>query len=326
MIGYDNKITCLQGKDGWTRVKIVSNGTVINGRVLVERRVTLQLDTPTLSSAKIETTDRVFDADAVETYAAELINLYNCRAEQLRKEWLTEHREEFLRSIITLWFEREAYRAIDEANAQDIRKEARRQLRRGEIGKGQYNSYIRIAQQDDDDDYADGMHRYNDALHKQFTSLNMKDKFSMSMNEACELFGDSVWEDMLNVRYIQGDERCEYADRMHGEMLLFNALYDIEPEVNDERELLDKYDTFAFVGFGDIILAAALIRDGEVDVVWARDHAQGRRALRHLVGKETLARVLPKRVYNAVTRTESCEISALTYEKYRHYLFIEDEI
>ena len=326
MIGYDNKITCLQGKDGWTRVKIVSNGNVINGRVLVERRVTLQLDTPTLSSAKIETTDRVFDADAVETYAAELINLYNCRVEQLRKEWLTEHREEFLRSIITLWFEREAYRAIDEANAQDIRKEARRQLRRGEIGKGQYNSYIRIAQQDDDDDYADGMHRYNDALHKQFTSLNMKDMFRMSMNEACELFGDSVWEDMLNVRYIQGDERCEYAGRMHGEMLLFNALYDIEPEVNDERELLDKYDTFAFVGFGDIILAAALIRDGEVDVVWARDHAQGRRALRHLVGKETLARVLPKRVYNAVTRTESCEFSALTYEKYRHYLFVEDEI
>ena len=84
MIGYDNKITSLQGKNGWTRVKIVSNGNVINGKVLVERRVTLQLDTPTSKCAKIETTDRVFDDDAVAMYATELINLYNCRAEQLR--------------------------------------------------------------------------------------------------------------------------------------------------------------------------------------------------------------------------------------------------
>ena len=182
MIGYDNKITSLQGKDGWTRVKIVSNGNVINGKVLVERRVTLQLDTPTSKCAKIETTDRVFDDDAVAMYATELINLYNCRAEQLRKEWLVEHRDEFLKSIIPLWFEREAYRAIDEANAQDIRKEARRQLRRGEIGWGQYSSYIRIAQQDDDEDYADGIHRYNDAIHKRFTSLNMMDKFSMNID------------------------------------------------------------------------------------------------------------------------------------------------
>lgn len=139
MIGYDNKITCLQGKDGWTRVKIVSNGNVINGRVLIERRVTLQLDTPTPKCAKIKTTDRVYD-DCVGTYAAQLIDLYNCRTEQLRNEWLIEHREEFPKSIIPLWFEREAYRAIDEANAQDIRKEARRQLRRGEIDKGQYCS------------------------------------------------------------------------------------------------------------------------------------------------------------------------------------------
>lgn len=326
MIGYDNKITSLQGKDGWTRVKIVSNGNVINGKVLVERRVTLQLDTPTSKCAKIETTDRVFDDDAVAMYATELINLYNCRAEQLRKEWLVEHRDEFLKSIIPLWFEREAYRAIDEANAQDIRKEARRQLRRGEIGWGQYSSYIRIAQQDDDEDYANGIHRYNDAIHKRFTSLNMMDKFSMNIDQACELFGSSLWENTLNVRYVEGDERREYVGRMHCEMLCFNALYDMESEVSEAKELLDRYDTFAFVGFGDIILAAAFIRDGKVEAVWARDNAQGRRALRHLVSKETLARVLPKRVYNAVTRSESCMFNELTYEKYRRYLFIEDEI
>lgn len=145
------------------------------------------------------------------------------------------------------------------------------------------------------------------------------------MDEACEMFGDSVWEDMLNVRYIQGDERREYVGRMYGEMLFFNTLYNMESAVDDERELLDRYDTFAFVGFGNIILAAALIRDGEVEAVWARDHAQGRRALRHLVGKETLARVLPKRVCNAVTRPEYCAFNELTYDKYRRYLFIEDE-
>ena len=326
MIGYDNKITCLQDRDGWTRVKIFSYGNVINGRVLVEKRVTLQLDTPMSKCAKIETVDRVYDDDAVATYAEKLIDFYNCRAEQLQREWLSEHREELLRTIIPLWFEREAYRAIDKANARDIRNEARRQYHRGEMGEGEFRSYIRLAQRDDDEDYADGMHRYNDALHKQFTSLNMMDKFSVNMNEACELYGDCVWEDMLRVRHIQGDERREFVHRIYRHMLYFNDLYNLESKESNREDLLDRYDTFVVVGFGELILAAALMCDGQVEAVWARDHAQGRRALRHLVGKETLARVLPKRVYNAVTRTESCLFSELTYEKYRNYLFVEDGI
>ena len=43
---------------------------------------------------------------------------------------------------------------------------------------------------------------------------------------------------------------------------------------------------------------------GEVVAVMAIDDMQGRRALRHLVGAEKLAEVLPKRAYNAVMRDE----------------------
>ena len=65
------------------------------------------------------------------------------------------------------------------------------------------------------------------------------------------------------------------------------------------------YDTITVAGFGDIILAAALKKAGEVVAVMAIDDVQGRRALRHLVGVDKLAEVLPKRAYNAVTRDEN---------------------
>ena len=64
-------------------------------------------------------------------------------------------------------------------------------------------------------------------------------------------------------------------------------------------------DTISVAGFGGVLLAAALKKEGEVTAVMAIDDVQGRRALCQLVGREKLAEVLPKRAYNAVVREES---------------------
>ena len=70
------------------------------------------------------------------------------------------------------------------------------------------------------------------------------------------------------------------------------------------------------IGFGRVMLAAALRRNNEVVAVGAIDDVRGRKALRALVGNERLAEILPKRVYQAVTRHEQfCLQGSLFYSK-----------
>ena len=64
----------------------------------------------------------------------------------------------------------------------------------------------------------------------------------------------------------------------------------------------DNYDSITTAGFGNIILAAVLRKEGEICAVMAINDNQGRRALCHLVGEERLNEILPKRVSNAIIR------------------------
>ena len=75
--------------------------------------------------------------------------------------------------------------------------------------------------------------------------------------------------------------------------------------------------------FGDIILAAALKKAGKVVAVMTIDDVQGRRALRHLVGAEKLAELLPKRAYNAVMRDERLYLEdAVATESIEHKMIV----
>ena len=70
------------------------------------------------------------------------------------------------------------------------------------------------------------------------------------------------------------------------------------------------------IGFDGIIVAVALRRNNEVVAVGAIDDVRGRKALRALVGNERLAEILPKRVYQAVTRNEQFFVrGSLFYSK-----------
>ena len=93
----------------------------------------------------------------------------------------------------------------------------------------------------------------------------------------------------------------------------FNSLYSLEPHNPTTQDILGNYDAIITAGFGDIILAAALKKGDGIGAVMAIDDEQGRRALRHLVGEKRLATMLPKRVFNAITRHETPELKDISY-------------
>ena len=75
-------------------------------------------------------------------------------------------------------------------------------------------------------------------------------------------------------------------------------------------------DVVETIGFGGEIIAVALRRNNYVVGVGAIDDVRGRRALRALVGDNRLVEILPKKVYNAITRQEPFYIrGSLSYRR-----------
>ena len=122
--------------DGWRELKVERCGVRLEGSFKTKQQITVELTFPFVESITIETTEPFADPTDLANFAEELALVVEHRRRVRRKQKLVDNKELLHTKILPLWFEREAYRAIDEANAQDIRKEARRQLRRGEIGKG----------------------------------------------------------------------------------------------------------------------------------------------------------------------------------------------
>ena len=125
--------------------------------------------------------------------------------------------------------------------------------------------------------------------------------------DACRLFGDDVWEQLLERTEHTADVIDDVWESLFND---FSVIYNIElPE-------FEKGDIVESIGFGGKILAIALRRNSEVIGVGAIDNAKGRKALRALVGKKRLAEILPKKVYNAVTRKEPFYVcNSLYYRK-----------
>jgi hypothetical protein len=92
---------------------------------------------------------------------------------------------------------------------------------------------------------------------------------------------------------------------------------------NIELSKIEKGDIVETIGFGDKYIAAALYRNGEVVAVGAIDDIRGRKALRVLVGDKRLAELLPKKVYNAITRQEQFYIrGSLSYRRINRHQMI----
>ena len=134
--------------------------------------------------------------------------------------------------------------------------------------------------------------------------LDVEEGFRLSQHDLRDISGRNAWEQALQIRDVEFGAPTSTLVTIQRGFRNFNSLYGFAPEHLTMAHLRAECDTITVAGFGDIILAAALKKAGKVVAVMAIDDVQGRRALRHLVGAERLAEVLPKRAYNAVMRDE----------------------
>ena len=129
-------------------------------------------------------------------------------------------------------------------------------------------------------------------------------------NDACQLFGEDIWVQSLECRV------CKAKDDSKMNEVAINRFRDFASLYNMPLPEFESGDIVEGIGFGRVMLAVALRRNNEVVAVGAIDDVRGRKALRALVGNERLAEILPKRVYQAVTRHEQfCLQGSLFYSR-----------
>ena len=306
MFGLDRKsVTTKRIGEGWRKLKVERGDTHLEGAFKTKQQITVELTYPFIETITIETTEPFADSDDLASFAEELALVVDHRRKVRRKQKLVENKELLRAKILPLWFEREAFIARNMAEKEDIRKQARRELNAGKIELNEYNDLVRALRgRCDDDDFIDGLADYNRGLTIALGALDIEKGFRLSQQDLKDIFGRKAWEEALQIRELDKDVKDSTLHIITRGFENFNRLYNLEPHTLRPGYLRRDYDTITVAGFGDIILAATLKKEGEICNVMAIDNVQGRRALRHLVGADKLAEVLPKRAYNAVLRDE----------------------
>ena len=291
--------------DGWRKLKVERGGTRLEGAFKTKQQITVELIFPFIETITIETTEPFADADDLASFAEELALVVDHRRKVRRKQKLVDNKELLHTKILPLWFEREAFTARNNAEKEDIRKHARRELNAGKMELKEYNDLVRALRgRCDDDDFIDGLADYNRRLTIALGALDIEKGFRLSQHDLRDISGRNAWEQALQIREVELDTLSSTLVTIQRGFQYFNSLYGLDSQRLTIAQMRAECDTITVAGFGDIILAAAMKKAGEVVAVMAIDDMQGRRALRHLVGAEKLAEVLPKRAYNAVMRDE----------------------
>ena len=213
-----------------------------------------------------------------------------------------------------LWLEREAFCAEERANVENLRKESKRKLAAGLRDIKSHNALvIALKGATKDDEYNATLNYYNRRIDRELEKIGASEGFNLSRYDLNELFDRKWWENSLQINEYHDKNRLDVLSKVKREMEYFNSLYSLETHNPTTEDILGNYDAIVTAGFGDIILAAALKKGDGIGAVMAIDDEQGRRALRHLVGEKRLATMLPKRVFNAITRHETPELKGISY-------------
>lgn len=306
MFGLHRKsITTKRVGDGWRKLKVERGGTHLEGVFKTKQQITVELTFPFIETITIETTEPFADSDDLASFAEELALVVEHRRKVRRKQKLVDNKELLRAKILPIWFEREAFIARNNAKKEDIRKQAKRELNAGKMELKEYNDLVRALRGCcDDDDFIDGLADYNRRLTIALGTLDVEKGFRLSQHDLRDILGRDFWGQSLQIREVEcGELNSSLVTILRG-FQNFSSLYGLDYQLSTMTQVHAECDTISVAGFGDVILAAALKKDGEVVAVMAIDDVQGRRALRHLVGAEKLAEVLPKRAYNAVMRDE----------------------
>ena len=306
MLGLHRKsISTKRVGEGWRKLKVERGGTHLEGTFKTKQQITIELTFPFIETITIETTEPFADSDDLASFAEELALVVDHRRKVRRKQKLGENKELLRTKILPLWFEREAFIARNRAEKEDIHKHAKRELNAGKMELNEYNDLVRALRgRCDDDDFIDGLADYNRRLTFALGALDTEKGFRLSQQDLKDIFGRKAWEEALQIHELNKDVKDSTLHIITRGFENFNRLYNLEPHTMRPEHLRRDYDTITVAGFGDVILAATLKKEGEICNVMAIDNVQGRRALRHLVEADKLAEVLPKRAYNAVMREE----------------------
>ena len=303
---HRNSISTKRIGEGWRKFKVERGGTHLEGAFKTNQQITVELTFPFIETITIETAEPFADSDDLASFAEELALVVEHRRKVRHKQKLVDNKELLCTKILPLWFEREAFIARNNAEKEDIRKHAKRELNAGKMELKEYNDLVRALRgRCDDDDFIDGLADYNRRLTIALGALDVEKGFRLSQHDLRDISGRNAWEQSLQIRDVECETLTSTIATIQRGFRNFSSLYGLDYQLNTMAQLCAECDTISVAGFGDVILAAALKKEDEVVAVMAIDDVQGRRALRHLVGAEKLAEVLPKRAYNAVMREES---------------------
>ena len=249
-----------------------------------------------------------FIITSIESDSSEVIALkkiYKQELEIRRRQRYLECNKEKIADLLTLWFEHDALMGYFDATERTERRKITRQARQGAISAKEINNKLSTIRKHFDE-YREGARLdFTKSLNRALHMAKLQD-LELNYGDICQLLGEDVWEQML-------DRSCHRVKHLNKEDKRIKIFTDFCDQYNIKKANFDKDATIVTIGFDDIVLAAVLKQKQQIMAVAAIDDVRGRKALRALVGDKQLAEILPKGVYNAVTRQESFYVRGTLY-------------
>ena len=236
----------------------------------------------------------VMDAENYTPEATALKKIYKQELQIRRRQHYLEHNKEKIAKMLPVWFEYDARVGYAEAVERMERRQIVRKSRKGEISAKEINKSLENVRRITELYRRSTIHEHTRMVNRELRNCGLQN-LEFGYGDACRLYGDDIWERLLErtehtADVIDDGSKCLFED--------FAFLYNMD---------LPKFeidDVVESIGFGGEIIAVALRRNNYVVGVGAIDDVRGRRALRALVGDNCLVELLPKKVFNAITRQE----------------------
>lgn len=245
--------------------------------------------------------------------AIALKKIYKQELEIRRRQRHLERNKEKIARLLPIWFEYDARVGFADAVERMERRRVVRKARKGTISAKEINKSLEYTRREIDLCRQFITYEHTRIVNRKLRNCGLQN-LEFNYGDACRLYGDDIWERLLErtehtADVIDDGLKCLFED--------FAFLYNMDLT---KFEIDDVVET---IGFGGEIIAVALRRNNYVVGVGAIDDVRGRRALRALVGDNRLVDLLPKKVYNAITRQEQFYIRvSLNYRRLNRHQMI----
>ena len=255
----------------------------------------------------------VMDAENYTPEATALKKIYKQELQTRRRQHYLERNKEKIAKLLPIWFEYDARIGYADAVERMKRRQIVRKARKGEISAKEINRSLENARKITELYRRSTTHEHTCRVNRELRNYGLQN-LEFNYGDACRLYGNDIWERLLEraehtADVIDDGLKCLFED--------FAFLYNVELPKFQKGDIADT------IGFGGEIMAVALRRNNYVVSLGAIDDVRGRRALRALVGDNRLVDLLPKKVYNAITRQEQFYIrGSLNYRRLNRHQMI----